>query len=373
MSLGALLLAISQGQNWGWSSPSIVALFGVFAIGLAAFAFLERRSKSPVIDLELVRSPLFLAASGTAFFSFTAFQGALFLVPFFLMDVQHYSGSQVGLLLLPFFLPMALVSPLAGWLTDRLTPRLVTLSGMALTTTALGLLSLIAADTAYWFVAIASLILGIGIAVALPPLGKAIIGAAPLTKLGAASGVFSMVRSMGGPFGVALLTTVFAERAAVRGREAITGCLASLGLQPAQVSELRHLQEIAQQSASRLTADQLVLLRQLGPHLQEAQDCARVQGLLAGSSEAFLIAAALSLLGVLTALFIRHSDKPRRSVPTPTAARVLAWTAEAEVLLEHIPAQARERAREGVETYTLQLRLSVVTPDIVRQALASLR
>lgn len=360
VAAGAILLAVSQGRTWGWLSLPTIALFTLFAIGLVALVLVERRGQEPIIDLALVRSPLFLAASATAFLSFMAFQGALFLVPFFLMDVQHYGGSQVGFLLLPFFLPMALASPFGGWLSDRLGPKLPTLFGMALSVLALGLLAPLRLETPYWYVAAVSLVLGVGIAVALPPLGKAIIGAAPLPKLGAASGIFSMVRSMGGPFGVALLTTVFAEQAATRGREAFAGCLSSLGLSAAQVGELRQLQGLAQAGSSNLTADQVSLLRQIGPRLQEAQDCARLQGMLGGFEAAFLVAAGLSLVGVLTGIFVR-------GVPKHEAR--LTWTPEAEAVLERLPKPARLRARQEIEACAREAGVALVTPEIVRQAL----
>lgn len=372
LSVGALLLAVSQGRTWGWTSLPILALFATFAVGLVALVLIERRTKDPVVDLELVGSPLFLAASGTAFLSFMAFQGALFLVPFFLMDIQRYGGSQVGVLLLPFFLPIALVSPLGGWLSDELGPRVPTLSGMALTTVGLGTLAHLELETPYWYIAVALLVLGMGIAISLPPLGKAIMGAAPLTKLGVALGIFSMVRSMGGPFGVALLTTVFADRAVAKGREAIAGCISSLGFEPSQLGELRRLQELAQRSTHNLTADQLDLLRQVGPRLQEAQDCARLQGMVGGFGEAFLVAAGVALFGVLTALLVRQARTQEEALIGKQEG-TLSWASDAEALLQRIPAPARERAKQGVEVFAREMRVLVVTPDVVRQALERLR
>lgn len=357
VAAGAALLAVSQGRTWGWLSPATLALFGLSAIGIVGLVLVERRQQEPVIDPGLVRSPLFLAASATAFLSFMAFQGALFLVPFFLMDVQHYGGSQVGLLLLPFFLPMALASPLGGWLSDRLGPRLPTLFGMALSAFALGLLAPLSLETPYWYVAAVSLALGVGIAIALPPLGKAIIGAAPLSKLGAASGIFSVVRSMGGPFGVALLTTVFAEQAAIRGREAFADCASTFGISAAQLGELRRLQGLLQAGSGGATADQLALLRQLGPRLQEAQDCARLQGMLGGFEIAFLVAAGLSLVGVLTAIFVRG---------VPKHGERLTWTPEAEAVLERVPEPARLAARQAFENQARQRGMQVVTQDVIR-------
>lgn len=313
VGVGSLLLAVSQGRAWGWTSPPTLGLIGLALVGFILLAAIERRARSPVIDLVLAGNATFAAAALVAFISFAALQGTLFLLPFFLMQIHGYGGGEVGLLLLPFFLPMAAASPVAGLLTDRIGTRPTALVGMTLATVALGLFSRLDEQTPYWAVAGIALILGLGIATALPPLGKVVIGLVPRAKMASASGLFSMARSLGGPFGVAIFASVVAERTAYHARQIIAERVAALGIDPALLRDLPRLRELAQQGAIRPDMAQV---------LQDMQDYARVHALVAAFTEAFLIAAALSALGVVVTLFVRQTRRPSpaASSSSPSAA-----------------------------------------------------
>lgn len=309
ISVGTLLLAVSQGRTWGWTSALTLGLTSVSLLTLAILISIEKNSPAPVIDLALVRSRLFAPAALAAFVSFAALQGTLFLLPFYLINVQGYSGSIVGLLLLPFFLPMALASPLAGWLTDRWGARWVAVTGMTLSMLALVFLSQISHNTPYWVIATMALALGVGIAMALPPLGKVIVGAVTRPKVGAASGLFSMVRSLGGPFGVAILGSIFAARAA------------------------------------HYTS---ALLSDLGPQL------ARLYGMTHAFDEAFLLAAGISALGVMFAFLI----------PETWAHQEVIWSRQAWATLQRFPPEFGARAQRGLEVAASRTGMKVVTPEL---------
>ncbi|MBI4494479.1 MAG: DHA2 family efflux MFS transporter permease subunit [Chloroflexi bacterium] len=345
-SMGALLLAVSQGRAWGWTSAPTLGLAAASLLGLLLLLAIERRSPAPVFDLALARSRLFVAAGLTAFVTFAALQGTLFLLPFFLMDVQGYSGAMVGVLLLPFFLPMAVASPLAGALADRWGARRTAAAGMGLATLALGLLSRVQQDTPYWVIAGLALVLGVAIAVALPPLGKAIMGAVSRSRMGAASGLFSMVRSLGGPFGVAVLASLFAERAATHVREVLSQRAPALGL---DLRALAGLRELAQQGTAGLSPEQLQQLARL----QEVQGQARLAGMTAAFGETFLVAAALCTLGLVAALLVREAP-----ATSPT------WSREALATLEKFPPHVRARARRGIEAVARGTGVLVVTPAL---------
>lgn len=311
VGVGSLLLAISQGRAWGWTSAPTLGLVALALVGFVMLAAIERRSSSPVIDLVLAGNATFAAAALVAFISFAALQGTLFLLPFFLMQIHGYGGGEVGLLLLPFFLPMAAASPVAGLLTDRIGTWTTALLGMTLATVALGLFSRLDEQTPYWTVAAIALVLGLGIATALPPLGKVVMGLVPRIKMASASGLFSMARSLGGPFGVAIFASVVAERTAYHARSIIAERVAALGIDSALLRDLPRLRELAQQGAVRTD-----VLRSL----QEMQDYARVHALVAAFTEAFLIAATLSALGVVVTLFVRQT-RPRGGAASPGRGR----------------------------------------------------
>jgi len=85
LSVGSLLVALNQGRSWGWTSPLTVGFAVNFILFLTLFIAVERRAVHPVVDLSIVRTRLFAAAGIAVFISFLIFQGAFFLIPFFLL------------------------------------------------------------------------------------------------------------------------------------------------------------------------------------------------------------------------------------------------------------------------------------------------
>ncbi|MEW6233640.1 MAG: DHA2 family efflux MFS transporter permease subunit [Chloroflexota bacterium] len=309
VGVGSILVVLNEGRNWGWTSPTIIGLLVTFGACLIAFLIHESRTRNPIADVDLLKSPFFLLLAGTAFVSFIAMQGAMFLIPFFWQNVQGYTPSDTGMMVVPLFVAMAIFSMLGGTLADRLGIRWTAALGMLAKTLALLLLGFLVIDTPYWYAGLALGVLGIGMGIALPPLSKAIVGGVSPRKMGAASGMFSMVRNLGGPFGVAILSSVFAGR----------------------------------------TADHVrALAEEFGPEV------ARLHGMAAAFGEAFLVAAGFCALGVVMALFVREAR-----------AQEVVWSREALALLQKIPSEFRARARRGLETTAQGMGVKVVTPELV--------
>ncbi len=137
LSLLALLLALSEGQDLGWTSPAIVGLFAV-AVGLGvAFIAVERRSAQPLIDLALFRIRQFTFGLASVIVAFAGLFTATFLLPFLLQRGEGYTPVQAGLLLAPVPIAMAIVAPFAGAASDRWGPAIPASAGMVLMVVAL--------------------------------------------------------------------------------------------------------------------------------------------------------------------------------------------------------------------------------------------
>lgn len=212
VALLALLLALSEGERWGWTSPTIVELFVAFGVLATAFMATERASAQPIIDLAMFRIRPFSAGLVSVVVAFCGLFTATFLLPFLLEKGSGFSPIEAGLLLTPLPIAMALVAPLSGAASDRFGPRVLASSGLAVTS--IGLLSLTQLPVAFtlpdltWRLAL----LGIGQGMFMSPNSSAVLGSVPQARVGTASGILAQMRVNGQALGIALGGAIVATR-----------------------------------------------------------------------------------------------------------------------------------------------------------------
>lgn len=212
LGLLSLLLALTFGQDYGFGSAGIVALFAASALLLLLFLGLELRVADPIIDLRLFRNPQLSIGLVTGFVTFISISGTIFLMPFYLENILGYAPRNVGLLMSVVPVAMVIVAPLAGRWADRYGERPVTVVGMVLLLIgylALGTLS--SATTALGYV-LRFLSVGLGMAIFQTPNNSAIMGAVPRTHSGVAGGLLALTRTLGSTSGIAVLGTLWAVR-----------------------------------------------------------------------------------------------------------------------------------------------------------------
>ena len=241
----ALLVAISFGNHWGWTSAPSIALFvGATATGVG-FVGYERRCREPMLDLSLFGRASFATGIGSGLLAYGVLFGAMFAVPFFLERAQGASPGQVGLILTVIPLALGCVAPIAGQLAEHVGTRLLTVTGMALTSGVLALLAL--RQPSSWLLIGELGLVGVGLGLFIPPNNAAIMASAPRTQAGMAGGVLNMTRGLGTALGLALTSLVFglaagsehASRVLVtRGFQASAGFLGVLALAAMVLSAL---------------------------------------------------------------------------------------------------------------------------------------
>ena len=208
----ALLLALIQGQSWGWTSPAILGLFVAFVVLGAAFLWVERRAVQPMIDLALFRIRAFSAGLASVIIAFSGLFTATFLLPFLLQQGSGYTPLEAGLLVTPIPIVTAVVAPFSGTLSDRIGPRIPASLGIA--TMALGLLSLtqlpqpFAIPDLVWRLAL----IGVGQGLFMSPNSSAVLGAVPRHRIGTASGTLAQARVDGQALGIAISGAIVAIR-----------------------------------------------------------------------------------------------------------------------------------------------------------------
>ena len=179
------------------------------AVGLVAFGLLQWRKSEPMLDLDFFRDRNFNAGNVTAFLvSFSMF-ATFFFVTLYMQNILHLSALQTGVRFLPMTLLIIATAPIAGRLSDRYGSRGLLTIGMTLVATSLFLESRITDTSGYLTLLPAFLAGGVGMGMTMSPMTAVVMGSVDRAKAGAASGVLSMTRMIGGVFGVAALTAIF--------------------------------------------------------------------------------------------------------------------------------------------------------------------
>ncbi len=207
VSIIMLLLALSgvgtSLLRWG------LALTG--AAAFAVFISWERKQPHPLLDLELFRLPLFSTSLAAAFMAFLSMAGLMLLGPFYLEEVLGFPPYQVGLLMSPYPLVMAVTAPLSGWLSDRRGPVGLTTGGLLLNIPALLSLGFLGSEASYLDIALRLGILGLGMGMFQSPNNSTVMGSVPSMKLGVAGGVNALVRNIGMIIGTAVVVLLFSS------------------------------------------------------------------------------------------------------------------------------------------------------------------
>jgi len=206
-AIAALLLAVSFGDRAGWTSPLIVGLFTACIVLGTVFIWRERNIPSPMIDLSLFKRVPFSAGIASGLLSYLLLFGVLFVVPFYLERGLGQSAGRAGLELAAAPVALGLTAPFAGRIAERLGARPLTVSGMALAATSMGLLAILHASVSQIVVELA--LLGVALGLFTPPNNASIMGSVPREQSGVASGVLNMTRGLGTAMGLAFAGLIF--------------------------------------------------------------------------------------------------------------------------------------------------------------------
>jgi predicted MFS family arabinose efflux permease len=225
VTLTSLVLALVEGNQWGWASAGILGLFALSVAGLVAFGVIERRSASPIVDFAFFRSRSFAGANLVGFFVSFAMFAMFFFLALYMQNILGYSPLQTGVRFLPSTVMVIAMGPIAGRLTDRIGPRPLIVGGLVLISASMLWQSRIQVDTGFGYLLPAFVTMGLGIGLVMSPMSTAGMNAVDRSKAGVASGVLSMSRMVGGTFGVAALGALVAAI----GRHDLTQSLPRVG------------------------------------------------------------------------------------------------------------------------------------------------
>ena len=304
--LVTLLLALSDGNSaWntgGWTSMFILTCFFIATISFIIFLTRELSYENPILDLRILKNRNF-GLSNIMFFIFgIAFFGNAFLLPIYLQNSLGYTALQAGLIFFPVGIIQAIMSPVAGKMTDKLNPKIPISIGIILTFLSMYLYKDLSLSTEYGDIIVPLIIRGFGLGFMFVPLSTIAINNIAPEKMAQATGLFNTIRQVGGSFGVAILGTLLTRR--VIYHKAIYSQSVNTNSTTYQhvVTGLRHFVEHTMGS----TGNEAVLRAKalIGKNLAS-------QAFVRGITDDFLVGAAITIVIIIPLMFLKNTNKKK--------------------------------------------------------------
>jgi EmrB/QacA subfamily drug resistance transporter len=206
--LGTLVYGLIAASHGGWAQVPVVATLAAGVALLVLFFFTERRSRAPMMPPELFRSRSFAGINLLTLLLYGALAGALFFLPFLLIQAHGYSATAAGAVYLPFTVILMLLSRWSGHLADRFGTRAPLIAGPVIAGAGFALLGIVAGTADYWMFLLPMIVLGLGMAITVAPLTTAVVNGVPERQIGVASGINNAVAAVADLLFVAVLGTV---------------------------------------------------------------------------------------------------------------------------------------------------------------------
>jgi DHA2 family multidrug resistance protein len=211
--LGALEYALEEGPSKDWfeSQPVTIAIL-ISAISGVAFFWRMAVARQPIVDLAAFRDRNFWTGAMFAFVLGIGLYGLTYIYPVYLAVVRGYSSLMIGKTMFVTGLCMFFMAPVSGRLMNRVDPRIMIATGFILFAVGTYQASFVTVDWDFWELLWPQVFRGVGLMLSMVPINNLALGTMPPHKIKNASGLFNLMRNLGGAVGLALINTLLDKR-----------------------------------------------------------------------------------------------------------------------------------------------------------------
>ena len=214
--LGSLEYVLEEGNRNDWLQDQTVALFTVVsAVSGLLFVWRMLKRPDPLVDLKAFRNGNFAAGCAFSLVLGLGLYGSVYVIPLFLGRVRDYNSMQIGETMFVTGLAMFVASPIAGKLSSKMDLRRMLAAGLAMFGTSLWWLAHLTSQSAFWEMMAPQALRGFSMMFIMLPVNQLALGTLPPQQLKNASGLYNLMRNLGGAIGLALITTIATTRIAI--------------------------------------------------------------------------------------------------------------------------------------------------------------
>lgn len=211
-SIGALQVVLDKGQQEDWFNSSFIITFSVITVvSLIALIWVELTHEHPIVNLRLFKSLSFSAGNLIMFVVGFCLYSSIMLIPLFLQTLMGYSATDAGMVMAPGGVATLITMPFVGAMLGKRDGRKIVLAGLLIGATAMFIMQGLNLEASYWSFVWPRIVLGIGLAMVFVPLTTVTLSAISRQEMGNATGVFNLLRNIGGSVGIAIAATLLAR------------------------------------------------------------------------------------------------------------------------------------------------------------------
>jgi DHA2 family multidrug resistance protein len=225
--LSFLLIALASGNaQWntgGWTSDFMMLCYALSVVGFVVFMVTELNIEHPLVQLRLLGQYNFGLTNLVLFIFGVGMFGSIFLIPVYLQNIMGYTALQSGLVLLPVGIIQATTGPIAGYLSDKVNPKVPIVTGIILFALSFFLNTKLSIFSEHAQIMLPMYMRGVAMGILFSPLSALAMAEISRRQMAQASGLTNVVRQVGGSFGVAILQTLLTQRIVFHNATAGTG------------------------------------------------------------------------------------------------------------------------------------------------------